>query len=275
MIAAVMAVALGFGLSEEGARRHASYPHFDRRGAAGLGYIKIERFRKLSDITLFVGNNRLIDKYARNFRRILDFSPEKIVQTYPRNRINFFCLPSNVGQIKFCMNVYHDPFICGNSIVNNFYAISGSGPRVIYGYIDGRKIGVSGNSAAVSLYRFNRDIGAQLPKRSLLSDGVSQSGFIKGDPNQTHPNDTQNKSAQSRPKHSLGPISRIFLRLQIPNFALVPLLLIGVGLAILGFKCVAYAADTKRDIFMLPGFLICLCGGGIAGGVLTWIASPY
>ena len=81
-------------------------------------------------------------------------------------------------------------------------------------------------------------------------------------------------SSDCRPEHSLGPISRIFLRLQIPNFALVPLFLVGIGLGFLGFKCAAYAADTRRDILIVPGLLIALCGGGIASAVFTWVISP-
>jgi hypothetical protein len=62
--------------------------------------------------------------------------------------------------------------------------------------------------------------------------------------------------------------------LQIPNFALVPLFLVGIGLGFLGFKFAAYAADTRRDILIVPGFLIAFCGAGISSAVFTWAISP-
>jgi hypothetical protein len=62
--------------------------------------------------------------------------------------------------------------------------------------------------------------------------------------------------------------------LQIPNFALVPLFLVGIAIALLGFKFAAYAADTRRDILIVPGFLIAFCGAGIASAVFTWVVSP-
>ena len=81
-------------------------------------------------------------------------------------------------------------------------------------------------------------------------------------------------SSDCRPKHSLGPISQLFVPLQIPNFALVPLFLVGIAIALLGFKFAAYAADTRRDILIVPGFLIAFCGAGISSAVFTWVISP-
>jgi hypothetical protein len=107
-----------------------------------------------------------------------------------------------------------------------------------------------------------------------LTQKVGTARFAKGRPNQSYADEAQNKCCDSRPEHGLGPISRIFLRLQIPDLALIPLFFIGIGLSILGFKCFAYAADTRRDAFFLIGVFVALCGGGLASGVLTWWVSP-
>ena len=97
--------------------------------------------------------------------------------------------------------------------------------------------------------------------------------FSKGSPYKRNPYDAKDNRRQSGPEHLLGPISRLFLRLQIPDFALVPLFFVGIIFGILGFKCIAYAADTRRDIGILGGVFIALCGGGLASGVVThWLS---
>lgn len=101
--------------------------------------------------------------------------------------------------------------------------------------------------------------------------GVSRCS--ESDVNQNYTDNAKYHGNGSSVKHPLSPMGGIFLRLQIPNFALIPIFFIGIGLGVLGFKCAAYAAEANRDVRILWGALVALCGGGIASGAITYWLS--
>ena len=182
-------------------------------------------------------------------------------------------------QVLFIPNFYC-PLVALDSVIWGQFRNIANGQGKASDAISGRKANIftsQHNLHIIAKMIYPCQFRARQKSGALMVMGnlIRFSSGAKRDINQANTYHAKNDRHSRRPKHRSGPISGIFLRVQIPNFALVPLFFIGIGLGVLGFKGAAYAADTRRDIGILGGAFIALCGGGIASGVVTyWLSIP-
>lgn len=120
----------------------------------------------------------------------------------------------------------------------------------------------------------NDQVRPELALRRVLGDdrdGVRavrrSTGLLEGDVDQNNPDGTQYRLNAGGPEHRLSPPRHALLSMQIALFA------IGIGFAVLGFKCAGYAAQVRRDVHILTGAAVSLSGGGLASFALTWLLS--